>query len=138
MNFWQPRRPIIYNKIILKKHLKYWTLISLRFFCVQGGQSFEAQWDFKLSEDFEINDIFLRTQRFDRFKTVLKYPLCLKNLLFSVLFANKESSYLLMVSFSVFISPKKQNRRVHVRGIFHKGNYFSLILFIILLGSVIF
>ena len=37
---------------------------SFGTFYVQIGWLFEAQWDFKLSEEFEIDDIFLRNHQF--------------------------------------------------------------------------
>ena len=40
---------------------------SFGTFCVQIGQLFEAQGDFKLSEEFEIDFIFLQKQQFYRF-----------------------------------------------------------------------
>ena len=39
-----------------------------------------TQWDFKLSEEFEIDVIFLRKQRFYRFQTFFKDSLCLQKL----------------------------------------------------------
>ena len=45
---------------------------SFGTFWVQIGQLVEAQWDFKLSEEFEINVIFLRKRRFCRFHTFFK------------------------------------------------------------------
>ena len=45
---------------------------SFGTFCVQIGQFFEAQWYFKLSEEFEINVIFLRKHPFNRFQTYFK------------------------------------------------------------------
>ena len=51
---------------------------SFGTFWVQLGQLVEAQWDFKLSEEFEIDVIFLRKQRFYRFHTFFKDSLCLE------------------------------------------------------------
>ena len=45
---------------------------SFGTFCVQIVQLFEAQWDFKLSEEFEIYALFIRKQRFYHFKTFFK------------------------------------------------------------------
>ena len=42
------------------------------------SQLFKAQWDFKLPEEFEIDFIFLRKQRFYRFQTFFKDSLCLE------------------------------------------------------------
>ena len=72
---------------------------SFGTFCVQNGQLFVAQWVFevclkidyrifskisgayfKLSEEFEIDVIFLWKQRFDRFQTFFKDSLCLQKL----------------------------------------------------------
>ena len=53
---------------------------SFNTFCVQIGQLFEAQWDFKLSEELEIEVIFLRKQRFHSFQTFFKDSLCLEQL----------------------------------------------------------
>ena len=47
-------------------------MLLLGTFCVQIGQSFEAQWYFKLLKEFEIYVIFLRKQRFYRFQTFFK------------------------------------------------------------------
>ena len=43
-----------------------------------SDQLFEAQWDFKLSEDFEIDVIFIRKLQFFRFQTFFKDSLCLE------------------------------------------------------------
>ena len=51
---------------------------SFGTFYVQFGQLFEALWDFQLSEEFEIDDIFLLKRRFDRFPTFFKGSLCLE------------------------------------------------------------
>ena len=45
--------------------------------CVQIGQLFAAQWDFK-HKNSEIDDIFLRWERFVDFQTYFKDPLCLE------------------------------------------------------------
>ena len=62
-------RPFMCNKIFLKKtHIEVGSshlYASFGTFCVQICHLFEAQWDFKLSEEFEIDVIFLRKQRFD-------------------------------------------------------------------------
>ena len=55
------------TKYFLKDSYKICSLnlyASFDTFCFQIGQLFEAQWDFKLSEEFEIDVIFLRKQRF--------------------------------------------------------------------------
>ena len=46
---------------------------SFGTFWVQIDQSFEAQENFKLSEEFKIDDIVLRKQRFGRFQTYFKH-----------------------------------------------------------------
>ena len=51
---------------------------SFGTFCVQIGQLVEVQWDFKLSEEFEINVIFHQKQRFYRFHTFFKDSLSLE------------------------------------------------------------
>ena len=51
---------------------------SFGSFFVQIGQLVEPQWDFKLSEEFEIDDFFLRIQQFDHFQTIFKDSLWLK------------------------------------------------------------
>ena len=51
---------------------------SFGTFCVQIGQLFEVQWDFKLSEEFEIDVIFLIKQRFYRFHAFFRDSLCLE------------------------------------------------------------
>ena len=51
---------------------------SFGTFNVQIGQLSEAQWDFKLSEKFEIDDIFLRRQPIVDFQTYFKDSLCLE------------------------------------------------------------
>ena len=52
---------------------------SFGTFCVQIGQLFEAQRDFKITEGFEIEVIFLRKQRFYRFQTFFEDSLASKN-----------------------------------------------------------
>ena len=57
---------IIFEKTLIEvgsSHL----YASFGTFCVQIGQLVEVQWGFKLSEEFEIDIIFLRKQRFYRF-----------------------------------------------------------------------
>ena len=51
---------------------------SFGTFCVQIGQLFQAQRYLKLSEEFEIDDIFLRKQPFYSFPTFSKDSLCLE------------------------------------------------------------
>ena len=70
-------RPFMYNITFLIKSLKFTSFGTL---FVQNGQLFEAQWDFKLSEEFEIDVIFLWKQRFYRFHTFFTYSLCLEKL----------------------------------------------------------
>ena len=53
---------------------------SFGTFCVQIGQLFKAQRDFKLSEKFEIDVIFLPKQRFYRFQTFFKDALFLEKM----------------------------------------------------------
>ena len=53
---------------------------SFDIICFQICQSFEAQWDFKLWEEFEKDLIFVRKQRFYRFQTFYKDSLCLQKL----------------------------------------------------------
>ena len=48
---------------------------SFGIFCVQIGQLFEAQWDLKFSEKFEIYVILLQKQRFYLFQTFFKQQL---------------------------------------------------------------
>ena len=45
---------------------------SFGTFCVQIGQLYEAQWYFRLSEDFEIDDSFLQKQRSDHYQTFFR------------------------------------------------------------------
>ena len=53
---------------------------SFGTFFVQICQLFDAQRDFKLSEEFEIDVNFLRKQQFYRFQTFFKDSLCLQKL----------------------------------------------------------
>ena len=53
---------------------------SFGTFCVQIGQLFESLQDFKLSEKFEIDLVFLQKQRFYRFQTFFKDSLNLQKL----------------------------------------------------------
>ena len=77
-------RPFIYNNIFLKKFFievgSSYLYASFDTFCVQIGPLFEAQWDFKLSEEFKIDVIFRQKQRFHRFETFSKGLLCLQKL----------------------------------------------------------
>ena len=62
-NFWQPLVQVqqnIFEKTVIEVYSSH-LYASFGTFYVQIGQLFEAQWDFKLSE--EIEDIFLRKQR---------------------------------------------------------------------------
>ena len=65
-----------------KIHMKKLLLgaFNIYTFCVQIGQLFEAEWDFKLSEEFEIDVIFLWKQPFYRFQAFFKDSLCLQKL----------------------------------------------------------
>ena len=60
-NFWQPTVNVqqnIFEKTLIKvgsSHL----YASFDTFCVQIGQLFVAHWDFKLSEEFEIDAIYI-------------------------------------------------------------------------------
>ena len=60
--------PLLNNIIFWKRTLtKVWSPYLYAYFgtlCVPIGQLFEAQWVFKQSEEFEIDDIFLQKQRF--------------------------------------------------------------------------
>ena len=70
-NFWQPTVHVqqnIFEKIIFKIGSSY-LYASFGTFCVKIGQLVEAQWYSKLSEEFEIDVIFLWKQRFYRFQT---------------------------------------------------------------------
>ena len=51
---------------------------SFDTFCVQVRLKFEPQWVFKLSKEFEIDDIFLRKQRFVDVQAFFKDSLCLE------------------------------------------------------------
>ena len=51
---------------------------SFGTFNVQIGQLSEAQWDFKLSEKFEIDDIFLLKHIFNYFPTFFRDSLYLE------------------------------------------------------------
>ena len=51
---------------------------SFGTFWVQIGQLVKAQWDFKLSEEIEIDGIFLLKQRFNHFPTFFEDSLCLE------------------------------------------------------------
>ena len=69
--FWQPPVHVQQNiseKNVIEVHSSH-IYAYFGTFYVQISQFFEAQWDFKLSEEFEIDDIFLRKQRFDSFQT---------------------------------------------------------------------
>ena len=69
----------IFKKILLEigsSHL----YASFGTFCVQIGQLFEEQWFFKLSKEFEIDDIFLRNQWFVDVQAFFKESLCLEKL----------------------------------------------------------
>ena len=63
--------PFMYNKLFLKKGLievgssHYYASFGIA--CVQTVKLFEAQWDFELSEEFGIDDIFLRFTVFEHF-----------------------------------------------------------------------
>ena len=81
-NFWQPTIHVqqnIFEKTLIEvgSSLLY---ASFGIFWVQIDQLVKAQWDFKLSEEFEIDVIFLRKQRFYRFHTFFKKTLCLEYL----------------------------------------------------------
>ena len=53
---------------------------SFGTFCVNIGQLFEVRKDFKLLEEFELDVIFLRKQRYYCFQTFFKDSMCLANL----------------------------------------------------------
>jgi len=81
-NFWQPTVHVqenIFEKTPIENGSSH-LYASFGTFCVQTTQLFEAQRDFKLSEEFEIDVIFLRKQRFYRFQTFFKVSLCLEKL----------------------------------------------------------
>ena len=69
---------------------------------VQIGQLFEAQWDFKLSKEFEIDVIFLQKRVFYRFKFLFKDSLCLEK--FINLDAKEAYRHELSTSIKVFFS----------------------------------
>ena len=76
-------RPFMCNKFFektLKEVGSSHIYASFGTFWVQIGQLFEAQWDLELSEEFEIDVIFLQKQRFYRFPTFFKDSLCLQKL----------------------------------------------------------
>ena len=81
-NFWPPTVHVkqnIFVKTFIEidsSHLN----ASFGTFCVQIGQIFELQWDFKLSEKFEIDLIFLQKQHFYRFQAFFKDSLSLQKL----------------------------------------------------------
>ena len=65
----------MYNKILLKTLIKVDSSrlnASFGTFYVEIGQLFVAQWDFKISDEFEIDVIFLQKQRFDRFSNIFQ------------------------------------------------------------------
>ena len=84
-NFWQPTVHVhqnIFEKTLIEVGSSR-LYASFGSFCVQIGQLFEAhsaQWDFKLSEEFEIDVIFHRKQWFYRFQTFSKDSLWLQKL----------------------------------------------------------
>ena len=73
-NFWQPTVYVqqnIFEKTLIKigsSHL----YASFGEFCVQIGRLVGSQWDFKLSEYFETNAIFLQKQRFLPFSKIFQ------------------------------------------------------------------
>ena len=74
----QERRNI-FEKTVIKVGSRISHLYaSFGAFYVQIDHLFEAQRDFKISEEFEIDGIFLLKQRFDHFPTLLKDSLCLE------------------------------------------------------------
>ena len=81
-NYWQPTVDV--QQFFFEKNLtevgSSHLCASFGTFCVQIGQLFEAQWAFKLSEEFEIDVIFLWKQRFYRFQTFFKDSPGLENL----------------------------------------------------------
>ena len=78
-NFWQPtiHAPQYIWKKTLTENGSSHSYASFGTFCVQIGQLFEAQADFKLLEEIKI---FLRKQWFCRFQTFFKDSLCLQKL----------------------------------------------------------
>ena len=65
---------VSYTRLVGSSHLH----ASIGTFCVQNGQLFEAQRDFKFSEEFELDVIFLQKQRFYLFRTFFKDSLFLE------------------------------------------------------------
>ena len=66
-SFWQPTVHVqlnIFEKTVIEVRSSY-LYASFGTFYVQMSQLFQAQYDFKLSEESEIDDIFLRKKRFD-------------------------------------------------------------------------
>ena len=81
-NFWQPTVHVqknVFEKTLIKDGSSH-LYAYFGFFCVQIGQLFEAQWDFKLSEKFEFAAFFLLKKWFDYFQTFFKDSQCLKKL----------------------------------------------------------
>ena len=79
-NIWQPTVRVqqdIFEKTLVEDSSSH-LYASFGTFCVQIDQLFEAQWDFKLSEEFEIDVIFLWKQRFYRFHAFFRDSLCLE------------------------------------------------------------
>ena len=73
------------TKYLWKDSNRSWLLTSFRFFwhILRSNWSVirvTAQWDFKLSEKFEIDLIFLQKQRFYRFRTFFKDSLSFQKL----------------------------------------------------------
>ena len=65
----------MYNNIFEKTPIEVCSshiYASFGNYCVQIGQLFEVQWDFKLTEKIEIDDIFLRRQLIVDFQTYSK------------------------------------------------------------------
>ena len=50
-----------------------WIQAYFGTFCVQIGQLFEAQWVFKVSKEFEIDDIFIRKTAICRSSSILQW-----------------------------------------------------------------
>ena len=71
MYIWQPTVHLEQNifEAILIEVGSSQLYASVGTFWVQISQLVEVQWDFELSEEFEIGIIFLQTQRFYRFHT---------------------------------------------------------------------
>ena len=81
-NFRQPAvhvQPNIFEKNLIEVS-SYHIYASFGTFYVYIGQLFEAQWDFKHSEEFEIDVVFLRKRRFYLFQTFFKDSLSLEKL----------------------------------------------------------